>query len=72
MTACSRCVRPTTRVASDNQFPRPSDTILNYTWPGLDECPAFVVVGDADAHLCVDGGLVGGVGVGERGSDVAE
>jgi hypothetical protein len=40
--------------------------------PGLDEDPAVLVVGDFDAHLGVGGGLVGRVGLGEGGGDVAE
>jgi hypothetical protein len=41
---------------------RSSDTIIDYTRPGLDEDPAVLVVSDGDAHLGVHGGLVGGLG----------
>ena len=51
---------------------RSSDTIANYTRPGLDEDPAVLVVGDVDSHFFADGGFVCGVGAGECGGDVPE
>ena len=51
---------------------RSSDTIVNYTGPGLDEDPAIGVIGDFDSHLGVYAGLVGRVGLGEGGRDVAQ
>ncbi|MDP3984694.1 MAG: hypothetical protein Q8Q52_06810 [Acidimicrobiia bacterium] len=40
--------------------------------PGLDEDPAVCVIGNFDAHFGVGGGLVGRVGLGKGGGDVAQ
>ena len=54
---------------------RSSDTNFSYTaWlrPGLEECPAFLVVGHGHAELGVRGGLDRGIRLGEQSGDVAQ
>jgi hypothetical protein len=60
------------RVACTHGSSPPSDTIVDYTGPGLDEYPAVVVVGEVDPHLFVDGGPVCRVGRSQCCGDVSQ